>query len=113
MWTQLAALPEGSVIIHGGCKGADMMADYIAKKLGFEVERFDAKWEEYGKAAGPIRNKQMLEEGKPDLVLAFHEAIHTSKGTHDMIRQAVKAGLPVMLTKMNEVVKYNWSGDEN
>jgi hypothetical protein len=41
--------------------------------------------------AGPLRNYQMLEEGKPDLVVAFPGG----GGTKDMVRRAVKAGVSV------------------
>ena len=46
-----------------------------------------------GGAAGAIRNGQMLTEGKPDLVVAFHGNISISKGTKNMVEQATKAGI--------------------
>ncbi len=49
-----------------------------------------AKWETYGKAAGPIRNREML-LNLPALVVAFPGG----KGTADMVRQAERAGIPV------------------
>jgi len=54
---------------------------------------FPADWKSYGKGAGPIRNQLMLDEGKPDLVLAFHNDISSSRGTADMIRRAKKHGI--------------------
>jgi len=90
---RLEQLPEGSVIIHGGCRGADILAERIAKELGFEIMACPAKWGEYGRAAGAIRNKYMLTEGKPDLVLAFH--LNKSPGTAHMIRIAREAGVEV------------------
>jgi hypothetical protein len=59
------------VIISGGAKGADTLAKEFALYWGIEFLEFKADWEQYGKAAGFIRNKQMLDEGKPDLVVAF------------------------------------------
>lgn len=50
-----------------------------------------------GKRAGVLRNQQMLDEGRPDLVIAFHNDIGQSRGTRDMIRRAVKAGIPTFL----------------
>jgi hypothetical protein len=44
-----------------------------------------------GKAAGPIRNQRMIDEGKPDLVIAFPGG----RGTADMVSRAKKAGIPV------------------
>jgi hypothetical protein len=61
------------------------------------VYSFPADWETYGKAAGPIRNTQMLTEGNPDMVAAFHNDISKSKGTKNMIVQAKKAGIKVIL----------------
>jgi hypothetical protein len=53
---------------------------------------FPAKWDEYGKAAGPIRNQEMV-DSKPDLVLAFWDG--RSPGTLDAIKRAVLAGIEV------------------
>lgn len=80
-------------IIHGGARGVDTLAGLFAKFFGMNVQSYPAKWGEHGKAAGPIRNKQMLDEGKPDLVIAF--LAPGSRGTKNMIDQATKAGVPV------------------
>jgi len=56
---------------------------------------FPAHWDEYGRAAGPIRNRQMLDKGWADAVVAFHLNLDESKGTADMVREARKRGLPV------------------
>jgi hypothetical protein len=90
----IAAGLAANVVIEGGARGADTMAGNEADLQGVNHERFPAKWDEHGKAAGPIRNQQMLTEGKPDIVFAFHDNIAASKGTADMVRRAVKAGLP-------------------
>ncbi len=95
MEQRLKFLPPSVVIIEGECKGADIMARRIAKRLGFEVLPFPADWDRYGDAAGPIRNQQMLDEGKPDRVLAFCGRLDKTIGTRDMVRRARKAGLPV------------------
>lgn len=83
---------EDTVIISGGAKGADTFAATWGERFGLKVEEYPANWEEYGKAAGAIRNQQMLDEGKPDLVVAFSGG----KGTADMIRRAEKAGVEVV-----------------
>ena len=82
-------------VIDGAAKGADTQGNLAAYHLGMRTQRFPANWQKYGKAAGPIRNQQMLIEGKPDFVLAFHNSIETSKGTKDMVNRARKAGIPV------------------
>jgi len=73
------------------------MAGEIAKGLGLVVAAYPAQWDKYGRAAGYIRNRQMLVEGKPDSVFAFHERISTSKGTKHMMEIAAAAGVPVIL----------------
>ena len=90
---RMEALPPWTVIIEGEARGVDKAARQIAKHLGLEVVPFSAKWEKYGKAAGRIRNQQMLDEGKPDMVLAF--LMSDSVGTKDMIARARKAEIPV------------------
>lgn len=88
---------EDTVIIHGGARGADTICGHIGNALDFIVLRFDADWKKFGRAAGPIRNRQMLDEGRPQIVYAFHDALHLSKGTLDMVRQSRKRGLTVRL----------------
>jgi len=84
-----------SCIIEGGALGADKCAAYWAQLSGIPIETFCADWKTHGKAAGPIRNKRMLDEGKPDLVVAFPGG----RGTSNMMMQARKAGVPVMEIK--------------
>ncbi|MCL6592088.1 MAG: DUF2493 domain-containing protein [Firmicutes bacterium] len=86
-----------SQVLAGGCRGADTLAVAAAKACGYPFREFPADWRKFGKAAGPIRNQQMLDEGKPDLVVAFHEDLENSKGTKDMIRRARSQGIPVRL----------------
>ena len=87
-----------TTIISGGAQGADTMAAQLAFEYGFRFIEFPANWRKYGKAAGPIRNQQMLDE-HPDLVLAFHSDITKSKGTADMIARAKRKGTPTKLVK--------------
>jgi hypothetical protein len=94
---QLRLCVHMKVLIHGGARGADTIGGNFGKKLGSKVKvlEFKADWNKYGRAAGPIRNKQMLEEGLPDFVLAFHDDLESSKGTKHMVTLARKAGIPV------------------
>ncbi len=81
-------------LIEGEAKGADTLAKKAAKVLGMWVMAFPAEWDKYGKAAGLIRNKQMLKEGCPNLVMAFYTDYSKSRGTRDMVRQAKKSLIP-------------------
>jgi hypothetical protein len=80
-------------IIHGGASGADMLAHQYAYYNKIRIWHYPADWDKYGKGAGPIRNKQMLDEGKPDLIVAFIGP--GSKGTRNMVDQAKKYGFRV------------------
>lgn len=82
-------------IIHGCASGADCLGGMVAKRLGLKVDEYPADWKQFGRRAGPIRNSQMLNEGKPDLVLAFHPNIELSRGTGHMVLISRKAGVEV------------------
>lgn len=84
-------------IIHGAAKGADSIGGTFARFIGLPVLPFPAEWDKYRRAAGPIRNQQMIDEAHPDLVIAFHDRLPTSKGTWDMITRARKANIPVRI----------------
>lgn len=107
-WTQEAPIrkvleryePTAVTVIHGDAPGADRIAGRIANEMGFSVDPFPAEWEKYGRPAGPIRNRQMLKEG-PDLVVAFHSDIESSKGTKDMLEISNKAGVATELHEGN------------
>lgn len=79
-------------IISGGAKGADSLAIEYAKAFSLPLQVFEADWENQGSFAGPARNKRMLDEGKPDIVIAFPGG----RGTADMVRKARKAGVEVI-----------------
>jgi hypothetical protein len=80
------------LLIEGGAAGADLLASQWATANNVPSKRFAADWKKHGRAAGPIRNRQMLDEGKPDLVVAFPGG----RGTADMVRAAQEAGIEVM-----------------
>lgn len=88
-----------SVIIQGEARGVDSLAKRAAEELGVKVLSFPAEWNRYGRAAGPIRNEKMLKEGKPDMVIAFHNDITKSKGTKNCLIQAKKMGIPTILVE--------------
>lgn len=86
-------------IISGGAKGADFLGERYAREFGYKLKRFPADWNKYGKAAGPIRNKEMAlyaAEAKGVLV-AFWDG--SSRGTYDMITRAEEYGLEVYIPK--------------
>lgn len=81
-----------TTLIHGAASGADSLAGaWAASQRDIEIIEFPANWKTHGRAAGHIRNARMLEEGKPDGIIAFPGG----PGTADMTRRARRAGLPV------------------
>ena len=57
--------------ISGHCPtGADAIGEKVAKEFGWTLELYPAQWAQYGKSAGFIRNKKMI-ESKADICLAF------------------------------------------
>lgn len=91
---RLNAKADSVTIVHGGASGADALAGRVAEENGWPVEMFFADWEKHGKAAGPIRNQEMVDSGA-DVCLAF--PIGESKGTRDCMRRAEKAGIRVVV----------------
>ena len=79
-------------IVHGGAKGADLGAEKWAERHNVLRLIFPANWKERGRSAGPIRNQAMIDEGKPDMVIAFPGG----RGTADMVRRATAAGLRIV-----------------
>ena len=87
---RIAQLSHTVLIVTGGAKGADTIADESAKNLGFDRIICPANWTRCGRGAGPIRNRRMLDLFEPELVIAFRRK--ESKGTANMLEQAKKAG---------------------
>lgn len=82
-------------LVSGHAKGADTIGEDYAKQRNLKVSVFKPDWKRYGRGAGPIRNRQMLEyalESRP-MIIAFWDG--QSRGTKNMIDQARKAGATV------------------
>lgn len=84
-----------TMVIQGGATGVDAAAKRWAGFRGCPFEEYKADWNQHGLAAGPIRNKRMLDEAYPDLVLAIQPCGRTTPGTQNMIKQARSANVPV------------------
>lgn len=74
------------LIISGGAKGADTLAERFADEYGIEKHVIKAEWSKYGKSAGMIRNTELI--NKADVVFAFWDGV--SRGTKDSITKAKK-----------------------
>jgi hypothetical protein len=81
------------LVISGGARGADSMGEQWAKENNLPTLIFKPDWDKYGKAAGFIRNKDIVKNS--DFVVAFWNGI--SKGTKSSIDLCVKNGIPVRI----------------
>jgi glycogen synthase len=79
-------------VITGDAKGADTMAWQWAEARNIPCSVYHADWKRHGKSAGPIRNQLMLDDAKPELVVAFPGG----PGTRNMMEIARKAGVAVL-----------------
>ncbi len=80
-----------TVIIQGGAPGADRLAAKYADVNGIPLVTYPALWSR-GKKAGPQRNAFMLEDSRPDIVIAFPGGY----GTQDMVNKSKLAGICVV-----------------
>ena len=91
----LSRLTKPFRIVTGKCPtGADFLAAEWARanaSKGVELREYPADWARHGRAAGPIRNQQMLDEEQPCAVVAFPG----KRGTKDMKDRAKAAGVPI------------------
>ena len=90
------SLAADVTVMHGACRGADLMAARLLNTSVYKVRAFPADWQTHGKRAGILRNLQMLDEG-PVLVLAFQ--VGRSRGTQHVIDEARKRNIPVVVTE--------------
>lgn len=90
-----------AVLINGGGRGVDETAREWADCWNVSIERYDADWEAHGRSAGPRRNQQMIDEGKPNIVLAIQYKGRKTPGTQDMIRRAQKAGIRTEIVEVS------------
>lgn len=79
-------------IVSGACPtGADYLGEKYAAERGFSVRLFPADWQQYGRRAGAVRNRQMAQYG--NALIVFWDG--KSKGTKIMIDEARAAGIIV------------------
>ena len=89
---RLRAYYEDIKLVSGHARGADTLAERYAAERDIPIQVFPAEWKKYGKAAGPMRNRAMLEYANEEtaVVAAFWDG--QSRGTGNMIKQAKAAG---------------------
>lgn len=90
-----------TTLVTGGAEGADQMAERYAEEDGLHTAQFLPDWNAHGKAAGPRRNERMAQYA--EVLIAFWNG--TSKGTKNMISEALRYGL--------EVHVYRYKGEDD
>lgn len=92
-----------TTIVQGGARGADRLAKDWAILNGIPVEEYKPDWATFGKAAGIVRNQEMLDESEAQVVVAFPGG----NGTFDMMRRAQqKPGVELIVVKDSSYGKY-------
>ena len=86
-------LERDTIIVHGGARGADSLADEAAILWGLTRRVYLADWLKHGRAAGPIRNQTMIDKEQPTYAYGFRMP-GESRGTDDMTRRLEVAGIP-------------------
>jgi aspartokinase-like uncharacterized kinase len=85
------AVFDEMIVVQGGARGADLLAEAWAMRNEIAYAVCPARWKLEGRAAGPKRNQRMLDWFEPDLVIACPGGV----GTADMVRRATFARIPV------------------
>jgi len=80
-------------LVSGGAAGADSLARKYAIEYGLKIVEYLPEWKKYGRAAGPIRNKLIVDDA--DVLIAFWD--QKSKGTNNSIALARKKGIPTLV----------------
>ena len=86
------------IIVSGHARGTDTMGERFAKEHGLPCEYYPANWQIHGRAAGPIRNKEMANNA--DALIVFWDG--HSRGTRSMINLARKMGLQVAICRYDK-----------
>ena len=93
--TDVVDNPSQVKFISGTCRGADALGEHFAYTYEYEVIRFPAAWDIYGKSAGYRRNAEMAKYASEAYGVLFAFWDGQSRGTKHMIDLANKYGLEV------------------
>jgi hypothetical protein len=77
-------ISDVTLVVSGGAKGADTLASQWAKEYKKPITMFIPDWKAFGKAAGPMRNTDIVNECTH--MIAFPST--KGKGTQDSIKKA-------------------------
>ena len=101
------------LLLHGGARGADAAIGRAAQQLGWSALVLPAQWQLHGRAAGPIRNRELLEQAiaraeahsSPGyqasvLVVAFPGGTGTASLVQQARRMASRSPVPISVAEV-------------
>jgi len=102
------------LLLHGGARGADAAIGRAAQQLGWSALVMPAQWQLHGRAAGPIRNRELLEQAvaravvhsSPGsiasvLVVAFPGGAGTASLVQQARRMASRSPVPISVAEVS------------
>jgi hypothetical protein len=102
------------LLLHGGARGADQAIGRAAHQLGWRVQSLAAEWRRFGRSAGPIRNRQLLEQALIEaqahtspsfsasvLVIAFPGGPGTASLVQQARRSASRSPVPIAVMEVS------------
>lgn len=101
---QVASREEGVTLVHGAAQGVDRICARIGAGWGWTIEPHPAQWTTHGKAAGPLRNMEMVDLGA-DVLLAFPVLHEANKGTLHCTDYARRKGMRIYEFWLEEIAK--------
>jgi hypothetical protein len=96
IYQELKDLPKDTIVIEGESRGADRLGQLVASELGLKVWPFYRNPRD-GRDGHAIRDKRMFDEGRPDLVLIFHNTVEKSIGSKVQLKRAIDRKIPYKL----------------
>jgi len=102
------------LLLHGGARGADAAIGRAAQQLGWSSAVMPAQWQLHGRAAGPIRNRELLQQAiakavahsSPGcltsvLVVAFPGGAGTASLMREARRMASRSPVPISVAEVS------------
>lgn len=101
--TKYHRLEPISLLVQGWARGVDQLAHQWAVEndvpsTGQKYRITHADWTRYGNGAGPLRNRRMFDDTRPDVVIGFHGG----NGTADMLRYAEASPLSPLVLRVTK-----------
>ncbi|MEZ4995304.1 MAG: DUF2493 domain-containing protein [Saprospiraceae bacterium] len=94
-----------TMILHGGARGADQLADRFGREYGLEVKVIRPDYKRYPEKLAPLmRNTELVAQA--DAVIAFYGPRGKAGGTWDTVKKALANNLPITELFADGTVKY-------